>query len=249
MIRLLCLVLAALALVGCREGTSVQDPKELLVSAAASLTDVFGEIEVAFEEENPGVDVILNLGGSSTLREQVLAGAPADVFASASTSIMDEVVLADETAGEPEIFATNELQIAVPAGNPAGVTGLEDFAQPDLLLGICAEGVPCGDLARTSLALAGVEAELDTEEPNVRALLVKIETGELDAGITYTTDVVASGGSVDGLEIPDEWNVRADYPIAVLEGARAKTLAVEYVRFVTSETGRVILQSHGFGLP
>lgn len=249
MIRLGCIALTALAVFGCREESNAGDPQELLVSAAASLTDVFGELEAAFEEANPGVDVILNLGGSSTLREQILAGAPADVFASANKSIMDEVVLAEETASEPEVFATNELQIALPAGNPGGVTGLEDFSDPELLIGLCAEGVPCGDFARMSLARAGIEAEPDTQEPNVRALLLKIAAGELDAGITYVTDVVASDDSVVGLRIPDEWNVRVDYPIAVLARARAPEAAADFVRLVSSETGRDILQTHGFGVP
>ncbi len=112
---------------------------EVLVSAAASLTDAFGEAETAFEDANPGVDVVLNFGSSSSLREQIIEGAPADVFASANTSNMDQVVEAD-AASEPQIFATNLLQIAVPEGNEAGVTGLEDFAKEDLLIGLCEKG-------------------------------------------------------------------------------------------------------------
>ena len=166
-------------------GSSVEG--ELLVSAAASLTDAFAEIESAFEEANPDVDVVLNLGSSSALREQILEGAPADVFASANTSNMDQVAEAGELSGEAEIFATNSLQIAVPTGNPGGVTGLEDFAREELLIGLCAEDVPCGDFGRQALAKAGVIPSIDTNEPDVRALLTKIEAGELDAGITYVT--------------------------------------------------------------
>lgn len=245
---LVCATLALVVLSACRDGSTV-DRQELLVSAAASLTDVFADIELAFEQVNPEVDVVLNLAGSSTLREQILAGAPADVFASANTEIMAEVVDAGETSSEPEVFAVNRLQIAVPAGNPGRVTGLEDFSNADLLLGICARGVPCGDFARQSLAKAGVDPELDTAEPNVRALLVKIEAGELDAGITYVTDVIASGESVEGIDIPVEVNVTAEYPIAVLANAPNPDTAADFVSFVQTEPGREILENRGFATP
>src|SRR5918996_5274364 len=111
----------------------------ITVFAAASLTDAFGEIATGFEDANPGVSVELNLGASSALREQILAGAPADVFASANPSNMDQVVEAGEVEGEGEVFARNQLEIVVPAGNEAGVDGLDDFADPDLLIGLCAE--------------------------------------------------------------------------------------------------------------
>ena len=121
------------------------------MSAAASLTDAFGEVEASFEAANPGVDVILNLGASSALREQILEGAPADVFASANASNMDQVVEGGEVTGEPEIFVSNLLQIATPPGNPGNVAGLEDFANEALLIGLCAEDVPCGDFGRQAL--------------------------------------------------------------------------------------------------
>ena len=228
-------------------GSSVEG--ELLVSAAASLTDAFGEVESAFEEENANVDVVLNLGSSSALREQILEGAPADVFASANTSNMDQVAEAGELSREAEIFVTNSLQIAVPTGNPADVTGLEDFAREELLIGLCAEGVPCGDFGRQALDNAGVTASIDTNEPDVRALLTKIEAGELDAGITYVTDVLSNSGTVEGIEIPAEVNVVAEYPIATLAGAPNPDRAAAWVEFVLSDEGQAILTSYGFTSP
>ncbi|MGH8924654.1 MAG: molybdate ABC transporter substrate-binding protein [Acidimicrobiia bacterium] len=220
---------------------------EVLVSAAASLTDALAEVEIAFEAANPEVDVVLNLGSSSSLREQILEGAPVDVFASANTSNMDQVIKAGEV-GEATTFALNSLQIAVPEGNPAGIEGLEDFANSDFLIGLCAEGVPCGDFGRQALEKAGVVADLDTEEPDVRALLTKVEAGELDAGITYVTDVLSSG-AVEGIEIPLEFNVVAEYPIAVVTNAPNPRGAQAFVEFVLSEGGRAILQSYGFESP
>lgn len=243
---------AAMAVVvsitGCG-GTDATAEREVLVSAAASLTDAFGEIEAAFEADHPGVDVLLNFGGSSTLRGQIREGAPADVFASANTSTMDDVVEAGDAAADPQIFARNRLQIAVPSGNPAGVTGVSDFADEELLLGLCAETVPCGDLAREVLAAAGVEPAVDTNEPDVRALLTKIEAGELDAGITYETDVASTAGAVEGVDIPDEYNVVADYPITVLAGAANSDDAAAFVDFVLSDDGREILDEYGFASP
>lgn len=247
-IRMALLMALVVVLAACGDdGGSVEG--ELLVSAAASLTDAFADVEAAFEDANPDVDVVLNLGSSSSLREQILEGAPADVFASANTSNMDQVVEAGEVEGEPEIFVRNLLQIAVPSGNPAGVTGLEDFGRDELLIGLCAEEVPCGDFAREALANAGVTPAIDTNEPDVRALLTKVEVGELDAGITYVTDVSSTGGTVDGVDIPDDQNVVASYPIAALTNAPNPEAAAAFVAFVLSDEGQAILAEYGFAAP
>lgn len=217
--------------------------------AAASLTDGFGQIASTFEIEYPEVDVQLNLASSSSLREQILEGAPADVFASANSSNMDQVVEAGGVIGDPTVFAQNLLQIAVPAGNPAGITSLADFGDPHLLIGLCAEEAPCGSFGRQVLANAGVTASVDTNEPDVRALLTKIDAGELDAGIVYVTDVLAADGGVEGIVIPTEVNVVADYPIAVLSGGTNTDVGAAFIDFVTSAEGQAILAEFGFQSP
>ena len=242
------LAAGALVLAAC-SSTGDTGGDEILVSAAASLTEAFADMETAFESANPEINVVLNIGGSSGLREQILAGAPADVFASANTSNMDLVVDVGDVEGEPAVFARNRLEIAVPVENPGGVTGLADFARDELLIGLCAEDVPCGDYGRQVLQKAAVTPSVDTEEPNVRALLTKIEAGELDAGIVYVTDVVSTGGDVDGIEIPDDENVHADYPIAVLADAPNADGAAAFMSFVLSDEGRSILADHGFVSP
>lgn len=235
-----------LVLGSCRGGGDADT--ELLVSAAASLTDVFAEVETAFEESNAGIDVILNLGGSSSLRQQILEGAPVDVFASADIRNMDQLVDAGEV-DQAVVFTRNSMQIAVPPGNPAGITGLGDFERDPLLIGLCAEDVPCGALAREALARAGVSPSIDTNEPDVRALLTKIEAGELDAGITYVTDVISATGAVDGIDIPQSENAVADYPIAVLRRAPNQETAASFVEFVLSDEGQAILARYGFSAP
>jgi molybdate transport system substrate-binding protein len=226
-------------------GDGDDDERSVTVFAAASLTDAFDAIGEAFETADPGVEVELAYAGSSALREQILGGAPADVFASANASTMEQVLEAGE-AGSAETFARNRLAIAVPAGNPAGITGLADFAEEDLLLGLCAEEVPCGQFGREALDAAGVTPALDTEEPDVRSLLGKVEAGELDAGLVYVTDVLAAGEDVDDVAIPDEHNVVATYPIAVLRSASDVDLAEAFVAFVLSDEGQGILASFGF---
>jgi molybdate transport system substrate-binding protein len=219
------------------------------VSAAASLTDAFTEIAAAFEQAHPGTRVALEFAGSATLRDQIVEGSPADVFASADAATMDAVERAGMVAGTPETFATNRLQIAVPAGNPAGITGLADFARPELLIGLCAKGVPCGDLARVALAAAGVVPSIDTDEPNVRALLTKIAAGELDAGLVYVTDVLGAGGSVEGIDLPPAADPATGYEVAVLAAAVNPDLAGGFVAFLRSGEGIAILERYGFGRP
>lgn len=221
----------------------------VLVFAAASLSDAFRDIGAAFERGNPDAAVQLNLAGSSTLREQILEGAPGDVFASANESNMAAVEEAGEVGGPVNIFARNRLQIAVPMGNPGQIRGLADFGREELLVGLCAEGVPCGAFAREALAKAGTRPAIDTNEPDVRALLTKIGADELDAGIVYVTDIVAAGDRVEGIEIPDDENIVAEYPIAALTATRNPDGAAAFVAFVLSSEGRAILADHGFGLP
>jgi molybdate transport system substrate-binding protein len=217
----------------------------ITVHAAASLTDAFGDVADAFTLANPGTAVELNLAGSQALREQILAGAPGDVYASANTANMDQVVDAG-AAEDIVIFARNALEIAVPAGNPAGVDGLDDLGDDDLLIGLCAAEVPCGDFGRRALDAAGVTAAPDTEEPDVRSLLTKVAAGELDAGLVYRTDVAAADAGVEGVAVPDEVNVVADYPVAVLTDAGAPAVARAFVDFVLSPEGQEILASWGF---
>ncbi len=217
----------------------------ITVYAAASLTDAFEEVGDAFTEANPDATVEFNFAASSALREQILSGAPADVFASANPSNMDQVVEAGEAEGEGQVFVNNSLEIAVPDGNPGGVEGLEAFGEESLLIGLCDVEVPCGEFGREALANAGVTPVPDTEEPDVRSLLTKIEAGELDAGLVYVTDVQSTDG-VEGIEIADDDNVVAEYPIAALANAGEPEIAAAFVEFVLSDDGQEILESYGF---
>jgi molybdate transport system substrate-binding protein len=237
-----------MAVSGCSDASET-DSREVVVSAAASLSDVFRDMEVSFERVHPEFDVLLNIGGSAALREQILEGAPADVFASASVATMDEVVAGGDAERTAEVFVENHMVIAVPAGNPGAVIGLEDFARTDLFVGLCAESVPCGAFARRVLASADVDPSVDSNEPNVRSLLLKIGLGEIDAGIVYVTDVISALGLVDSITVPINHDVTAEYPIALLASAPNPAGGEAFIRFVTSAEGAAILEDHGFELP
>ena len=179
--------------------SSSNDRDALWVFAASSLTDAFTEIANAFERANPDIEVQTQFAGSSQLAAQIASGAPADVFASANEAVMETVLPGGELAGtefsQPVVFARNELVIAVPAGNPKGISGIADLTDRDLLLAICNDGVPCGTLAHEAASAAGIDLRPDTEEANVRAVLAKLLLGEVDAGLVYRSDVVAVASS------------------------------------------------------
>ncbi|GAA1829293.1 molybdate ABC transporter substrate-binding protein [Agromyces salentinus] len=221
---------------------------DLTVLAAASLTEAFDALAGQFEQANPGVEVTVSYGGSGALATQVLEGAPADVFASAAEPPMQQVVDAGLVSA-PEAFATNTLELVVPAGNPAGVTGLANLADPDLRIALCDPSVPCGAASVELLANEDVTGAPDTLESDVKAVLAKVSLGEVDAALVYRTDVLAGGDAVDGIEVPAAAGVVNRYPIAALTESPAPGAAAAFVAFVTGDAGRETLAAYGFGAP
>jgi molybdate transport system substrate-binding protein len=225
-------------------------PRELTVSAAASLTDAFTAIGAAFEETEEGVTVAFNFGPSDGLAGQINEGAPVDVFASASPTWMDSVQDEGPGVSGRTDFARNRLAIVVPAGNPAGIESVDDLAEDDVKLVVAAGGVPVGDYAREVLANAGIAdaalANVVSNEEDVRAVLTKVLSGDADAGIVYVTDVSDDvADQVSLIEIPDDVNVIATYPIAVVTGSQEADLAQRFVDFVLGD-GQQTLADFGF---
>lgn len=252
--RLLALLVLVALVAGCSgspaDGGAGGDLSgDLLVFAAASLTEPFEALTDALEDAHPDLEVTVSLAGSQQLAGQIVEGAPADVFASAAEAQMGVVVDAGLADGTPETFATNLLEIAVEPGNPLGITGLADLADDDLVLVLVTEDAPAGRYAAEALAAAGIEAAPDSLELDVRAALSKVVLGEADAAIVYRTDVVAAGEDVEGIVIPDEENVIATYPIAVLAEAPNPAAARAFVDLVTSERGQDLLVEAGFERP
>ena len=242
-------VVAFLALAGCGGG-GAGGSTELVVFAAASLTESFEEIAMAFEAEHrDDVDVIFNFGPSDGLATQIQEGAPADVFASASGRWMDALA-EDPGVTERADFVRNRLVVLVPADNPAGIEAIGDLARAGVKLVLAAEDVPVGTYAREALGNAGVLdaalANLVSNEEDVKSVVQKVLLGEADAGIAYVTDVTDDvGGEVRAIDIPDDVNVVATYPIAVVDGSDRAELAGRFVGYVLDE-GQAALRAAGF---
>ena len=221
----------------------------LHVMVAASLLPLKDELAGGFEQAHPGVNVLISGGGSSTLREQILAGAPADVFVPADVAHLERIQSDIGLAGIPTNVARNSLVLAVPANNPAAITDLADLARPELLVGMCAAEVPCGALASVGLAAAGIKASTDTEEPNVRALVTKLAAGELDAGVVYASDVLIESDSIASLGWSAGTAPEAVYPAAVLATSPNPRAATAFVEFLRSQAALDIFRGHGFEPP
>lgn len=221
----------------------------IVVDAAASLTETFQVLGDQFQRENPGVTVTFNFGGSAALAAQITSGAPVDAFASASPATMKTVTDAAATATDPVVFVRNRLEIAVPPSNPGNITGIGDFADPGKKIALCAPEVPCGAAAALVFRTAGLAAAPDTLEQDVKAALTKVELGEVDAAMVYRTDVAAAGGKVKGIAFPEADGAINDYLIAPLKASANAKAASAFVAWVLSDHGRSVLSKAGFELP
>lgn len=230
-------------------GAATKPNTELTVSAASSLTDVFPVIADAFKKRYPDTEINFNFAGSSTIMNQVIAGAPVDVIATASEPTM-QIGVDSQQVLRPLIFARNSMTIAVPAGNPANIKSLADLQRSGLLLGVCDLVVPCGASAVEIFAKNKLNVTPVTRELDVRALLGKVISGDLDAGIVYITDVKAAGSKVEFVEIPVKDNVMSTYPIAMVLATENSELSNRFVNFVRfSTTSQAILRAFGFAKP
>lgn len=224
-------------------------PETLTVFAAASLTGTFTALADRFEAAHAGVTVTLNFAGSADLVTQITEGAPADVFAAADTKNMARLTDAGLVAGKPAVFATNTLEIAVPPGNPAGITSFADLARPGVAVVTCAPQVPCGAAVAKIEAATGVTLTPVSEENAVTDVLGKVSSREADAGLVYVTDVAAAGESVRGIPFPESDRAVNSYPIGIVAGSARAKLGASFARFVTGRDGQKILAAAGFGAP
>ncbi|WP_103061922.1 molybdate ABC transporter substrate-binding protein [Actinomyces qiguomingii] len=220
---------------------------QVVVLAAASLQDAFEDIAVQFQQVHPDASVTFDFQGSQDLVTALSEGAQADVLATASNSTMDDAASRSLLA-EPTEFATNALALIVPPGNPAGVTGINDGSLDGVDLVICAPEVPCGEAAQTLAKQLGVTLTPVSEEQKVTDVRGKVESGEADAGIVYTTDAAAAGDAVEVISLPDN-RVVNHYPIALTRDTVNPDAAQAFIDLVLSDAGQAILAEHGFGAP
>jgi molybdate transport system substrate-binding protein len=232
---------------------------ELTVFAAASLTGAFQEMKTSLEKSNPDLSITLSFASSTQLRAQLEQGARADVFVSADETQMDLAQQAGLIDGEPAVFARNRLVVILPRDNPAGLETLQDLARPGVKLDLASETAPIGAYTRQFLQRASaaaafgadfeqrVLANVVSEEENVKQVVAKVRLGEADAGICYVSDVTPEAASeLATIDIPDELNQIATYPIAVLKNAGDPALAQAFVDYVLSAEGQSILGAQNF---
>ena len=252
--KLLAPLLLASVLTAC-EATPTQ---ELHVFAAASLREAITEAAGNFEQTHPSVRVVSNFAGSQVLRLQIESGARADLFVSANPDHLDSLQRDALLLAPPTVVATNELVLAVPSGNSARISGIQDLTQPGRRVVMAAESVPAGAYARQMLALQAaatgrpeladaVLQRVISFETNVRQVAAKLELGEADAGFVYRTDVLASDGRLQVIETPSQVRVTANYPAAVLRDTPNPQLAERFLTFLRSPEAQAILSRHGFG--
>lgn len=231
-------------------GVSAAPPSgTITIFAASSLTNAFHRVGDELTRLYPATRYTFNYGSSSTLATQIVNGAPADVFASADELNLRKVVDAALVQGSASIFATNRLQIAVALGNPKRISSLTDLARRDLVVVLAAPSVPAGKYALDALGKAGVTLAPASQEVDVRAVLSKVALGEADAGIVYVTDVRSAAGRVAGVDIPEQHQVVARYPVAVLKESRDQRLSSLFIEFLLGPDGQRVLGDFGFTRP
>ena len=257
-LRTVCVIVALPLFIFSTQG---QQRQTLTIYAATSLTDAFEELAAVFLENHPETDIVFNFASSSKLAAQLLAGAPADIFASANSSQMD-LVVADGRISEGAVqsFATNRLVLIAPADNPAEISGIEDLGSKTLLLVLAVTGTPIRDYTNAMFASHNDEygddfakralGNLVSEESNVRQVVARIALGEADAGIVYQTDVTDEvRDDVIRFPIEDRHNQIASYPVAALDDTAIPELSEAFIVFLRSDDGQSILGAFGFCSP
>ncbi len=259
------LLVLSLLLAACGEsnsaapgGTTQAKAVSLNIFAAASLTESFNEIKSSYQAKHPNVTITYNFAGSQALVQQMTNGAVADVFASADTANMQKAKDAG-LVDESQLFARNKLEVIVPTGNPGQIHTLKDLAKKGLKIDVAAEAVPVGKYTLQVLDKLGkasdygttyeqdVKANFVSQEDNVKAVVTKVQLGEVDAGFVYKTDVTpANSSKVSFIEIPDTFNVIAEYPIAVMKKSAHAQDAKDFVQYVLSQDGKTVLTKYHF---
>lgn len=256
--RLLATILAALLLTTSACFCADQ-PKEITAFTAASLTGAFGEIVQIYKNET-NISLAFNFDGSQVLRTQIENGAYADVFVSANTKQMNalkgEGLMNNSSIS---IFTRNKLALIVPKDNPAKIHNLTDLAKPGVKIVIGTKDVPVGYYAMQIINKLGndsaygpdyktnVTNNIISRETNVNYVVTKVALGEADAGFAYVSDITENlSAKVDKIEIPDKYNVIAEYPIGILGQSKYPAEAMKFINLIKSDKGTAVLGKYGF---
>jgi molybdate transport system substrate-binding protein len=231
-----------------------------MVVAASSLTEFMADAEAAFEKAHPEVDIACSLASSSVCRIQVEQGAPADLFLSADKENVDTLIASRlVNPSRSRVFAHNKLAIMVGRHAKTKIRSLGDLATPGLNLVLATPEAPIGKYTQQMLQKVDKSAKYGQQfrervmanvvslEPNVKATLARVLLGDADAAIGYATDITPDVRRTGVMvEIPDDVNVIATYPIAIVERSRNKDIAQQFVDFAVSKEGQDLLKKRGF---
>lgn len=233
--------------------------KEVVIFAAASLSDSFTEIGTVFSSWSNGAKLTFNYGGSNTLRAQIEQGARADVFAPANTQEMDTLIKGGFVTATPSIFARNRLVVILPKANPGKILKLQDLGNAGLKIVAAGPNVPVGGYMLQMLDKMKADPSFGTgfkdqftknivsQETDAKQVVAKVQLGEGDAGVVYSTDVTPKvAPEVQIIDVPDAFNVIAEYPIAVTREAREKDLGQAFVDFVLGPDGQAMMKKYNF---
>ena len=230
----------------------------LNVFAAASLKESFNVIAAKYTRAHPNITIKLNFAGSQILEQQIASGAPADVFASADQTNMQKAVDAG-LVGNSQVFVKNRLTVIIPAANPGNINTLKDLSRKGVKIDIGAPAVPAGKYSLQVLAKMAqssnygpayenaVKANFVSQETDVKAVVNKVQLGEVDAGFVYVTDVTAAvSNKIKMIDIPDNFNVIAQYPIAVTKSSVHSSDAQAFVQYILAPQGQAVLKQYHF---
>jgi len=237
------LVATSAVLVWVASGCGSAPDDTVTILAASSLADVMPQVIAVAERERPDEAFEVSYAASSQIVQQLNAGIDADAAVLAGQgplASLDPSV----AAGTPAVVATNTLAIALADGNPGRVTSLADLGNTDITLVLCAEQVPCGAAAAQMFHQTGINPTIASLEPDVRATLSKVVSGEADAGVVYVTDLV--GQSVGHLDVRAEDQVVTTYPALSIDDSRS---GADFVDLLSSDTAQKVLRDAGFGAP
>lgn len=246
---------ALVTVTSCSESRSTEvttTPTTLRIAAASSLTDVFTNIGRRYEEKHPGVTVTFSFAATSELSNQVAEGAPFDVIAAADDTTLAKLRATSTSTppiGQPTPFATNRLALAVAEGNPKHLTSLADVNKAGIAFVMCQSEVPCGHYGNELFAATGLTPHPTARERNVRSVLNRVSTGEVDAGLVYVTDVHDDDTKVDAVRLPDAEKVPVTYTVAAVDPAHPSRQANDFIAFLSTDSARTALAQYRFGHP
>lgn len=237
--------------------TPLADPPEptgnpagqVTVYAADSLHGAFSKLTGPFQAAYPGTKLVFTFGSSATQAQQIVGGARVELFASADAATMKRVTDAGAAQGKPMVIARNALVIVVPKGNKANVNRLGDLSRSQVRVALCAQQVACGAAAQRVIDAEKVTVQAASILPDAKAVLAKVLSGEVDAGLVYRTDLTAAGVDVEAIDLEEAWRVADEYPIVTLKSGVNQAGAVAFVGFLKSALARRVLAEAGFGTP